>query len=474
MSVRVCEESVEPAWYVVRNDEGAQFHRELWNNMIPKLIQDGGYTYPKMIPLPPGASLQFVPSTQEWPEGEGQGEKWCKVRVGGETGWVPEWSVCQRYNTCVIKGPYPLTPVLACAPSCKTLDEFVQRHVGALLPGNYLSPGLEWPDQMARQMEQLTDHVLTEGGTLDNCVSATERIRETCRAHLQYYDCNCETLDLPRCILSPWKPHPWAQHPQGLRSKHCKNFSHEEWYEAVVEIGAITTGNLLPYWHQDGTKMSDQSYFHGCTLGAFVGMCNAGGFIAGPGSCRKNSRRSVSGAFCTENFLEAFDKGQNHMLDLATCDKTGNQVLNALCMPVVIELHPCTYQPTHMHGKKHCFECPIGQLVPGCCIKAVHMNKILLANFLDVQHRGVQLSMNPYELRICGQNNTLFHKGPVYQGSCGKVLTWDEKAHSSNSGIWYCKACAKLRVSTLWNDNALIRFSDAGAPRPLAPAATAP
>ena len=112
MNVVVREENVEPAWYVVRNDEESRKYREQWMNIMESLMQDGGHAYPKMIPLPPGASLQFVRTDEdkEWPEGEGEGAKWCKEKVGDETGWVPEWSVGLGFKQCVIKGPY-YTPV---------------------------------------------------------------------------------------------------------------------------------------------------------------------------------------------------------------------------------------------------------------------------------------------------------------------------------------------------------------------------
>ena len=426
------------------------------NTLLPEREQDTHHLYPKMIPLPPPReTLQFLHCDEEWPQGEGEGEKWRKVKVGDETGWVPEW--CAQ---CVIMGPY-YPPVLACAPSCNTLDDFVQRHVGTL---RNLSTGCEWPDQLTRQITQLTD--LVQSGTLDRYGSAIERMHTATEKHLHDYGCWTADLGLPPCELYPWKPHPWKTYPKGLRSAVCRHFDYKEWMVANVVIGPMAP-NLKEYVHPDGTNMSQNVYYHGCTLGAFWGMVMKGGFIAGPGACRLRSRK-VAGAFCTKDFFDAYGKGQNHLHDFSTMDATHNRVMNVFCMPVVIELLPCTYndRPTHMHGSKHCFEASIGQLVDGCCITAVHMNKIIFANFLHLQHRGEQLSMNPYDLRICGQNKTLFST-PVYQGSCGRVIDRTDVAHVSNSGIWYCSACVKMHVPQFWQEGDVISFNPL--PKPEAP-----
>ena len=95
--------------------------------------------------------------------------------------------------------------------------------------------------------------------------------------------------------------------------------------------------------------------FHGCPFGAFLGMLGKGGLVAGEGTCKRKTR-SVSGAFCTQDFFDAFGKGQGHMFDFAKFDpQTQQPLLNLMCMPVVVEVVPM-HVITHMqvlHGRHH-------------------------------------------------------------------------------------------------------------------------
>lgn len=57
------------------------------------------------------------------------------------------------------------------------------------------------------------------------------------------------------------------------------------------------------YWSQS-ENMTKLRLFHGTVLGAVLGMIASGGFIPGPGQCRKGSRK-LRGAFCSTDFAAA-------------------------------------------------------------------------------------------------------------------------------------------------------------------------
>ena len=226
-----------------------------------------------------------------------------------------------------------------------------------------------------------------------------------------------------------------------------------EWVR--VEINMSQPGlHWLPYAAYTGDQTDDEpALFHGTPLGAVIMMCLSGGFIPGPGVCGKGRK---AGAFCTPNFYGAYDKGQSHMLRYAL-QYANNKVMNALCMPTVIELRRQCWAdpPTRLHGSKFVFEGKIGKLLPGVRVAAVHINKQLWHNFQNVWHLALAGKLADPEARLCGQNGTLF-SGDFYQSSCGTLLTESTKAHVSNTKIWYCHHCAKFRCGAFAR---MVRYS---------------
>lgn len=203
---------------------------------------------------------------------------------------------------------------------------------------------------------------------------------------------------------------------------------------------------MTDHWTQS-ENMSTLQLWHGTVLGAAIGMIGKGGFIPGPGKCRKNSRK-VKCAFCATSFAESFEKGMGHQLDYAEDAPDSNKKLNMMCMPVVVELQALDWRPrpTHMHGSKYCFEAPPGfaGVLPGVIIKKLYINKVLVKNFNGHKDFRPELE-DPYMVRVCGQNPKKFQI-PLYQATCGRILHASEVCHQSNTGIWYCGACVKFRV----------------------------
>ena len=46
------------------------------------------------------------------------------------------------------------------------------------------------------------------------------------------------------------------------------------------------------------------------------------------------------------------------------------------------------------------------------------------------------------EVEECGW----FTGETIYQATCGKILNYNDVAHRSNTGIWYCKTCRLIHV----------------------------
>ena len=67
-------------------------------------------------------------------------------------------------------------------------------------------------------------------------------------------------------------------------------FDHSEWFRFDTDtLARMQDDNVSfqnPWTHND--NMSASTFFHGCPFGAVLGMIRAGGFIPGPGKCRKN------------------------------------------------------------------------------------------------------------------------------------------------------------------------------------------
>ena len=239
----------------------------------------------------------------------------------------------------------------------------------------------------------------------------------------------------------------------------------EEWFaydiSTLVDMRYHEAARMRDHWSQS-ENMSQLQLFHGTVLGAACGMIGVGGFIPGPGKCRKNSRR-VSGAFCATSFADALEKGMGHQLDYAEDAGDCNKKLNMFCMPVVVELQAIDWHPTHMHSSKYCFEAPPGfaGVLPGVIIKRLFINKILVQNFKQHgQHVGVRPELaDPFMVRVCGQNASKFQT-PLRQATCGRILyasDWNSIVKST-AGFWYCRACAKFRVHH--NDMMVYRLPD--------------
>ena len=158
--------------------------------------------------------------------------------------------------------------------------------------------------------------------------------------------------------------------------------------------------------------------------------------------------------------MEAFDKGAGHSLDFATGLPDGNKALNFFCMPCVLEIWPADlkFLPTHLHEHKYCFEAAsdFEGVLLGAVVKAVYLNHVLFNNFL-LHHESQDFSdfCDPSRVRVCGQNWKRFGTEKMYQATCGRLLTMDSDpdciryhpiGHKSNTGIWYCRACADYRV----------------------------
>lgn len=240
--------------------------------------------------------------------------------------------------------------------------------------------------------------------------------------------------------------------PLPLPDGDFQHIDSAEWccYESSTSMDMIQAGvTMNDYWTQS-TNMSELRLFHGTVWGAVVGMLASGGFIPGPGRCRKNSR-SVKGCFCADSFDGAFAKGMGHQLDYATDVATGDKSLNLFCMPVVVELRAVNLSNlrlTHMHGSKYCFEPPLGWtgVLPGVIIQKIYINKILVANFAKHHLIDPTSLQDPEKVRVCGQSRLQF-KVPLYQATCGKILDAAadyESIKVSKGGIWYCKACSRF------------------------------
>ena len=126
--------------------------------------------------------------------------------------------------------------------------------------------------------------------------------------HFDYFDYDLpphlHTSALLRCMRFPvariGKPQPVTTHHPG--------FDHEEWERFDLQSFAAIKSEVRVQEHWwNNMCMSDKIYYHGAPFGAVLGMLAAGGFIPGPGKCRKNTR-SVSGCFCSEDWGEAFSK----------------------------------------------------------------------------------------------------------------------------------------------------------------------
>lgn len=146
---------------------------------------------------------------------------------------------------------------------------------------------------------------------------------------------------------------------------------------------------------------------------------------------------------------EALEKGMGHQLDFAQY-ADGNMGLNTYCMPVVVELQAIAWHPgpTRMHSEKFCFEAPPGfeGVLPGVVIKSVFINTPMLENFQQHSHIRPEFA-DPYKVRVCGQNSSKLQSGTLYQATCGRILYANSKYKISNTGIWYCEACAQFRVN---------------------------
>ena len=273
-------------------------------------------------------------------------------------------------------------------------------------------------------------------------------------AHLDEFDWDMPPQQHTSALMRHIRfPTPNVSKPIPVTCGSLPGFGEEEWerYDIDTCEGLQKEVKFQIHWWNN-ENMSERTYYHGAPFGAVVGMIAAGGFIPGPGKCRKGSRR-VSGCFCSTDFGDAFSKGTFHQLDFAEvkAKANGDKALNIFCMPCVVEIWPVDLvPPTYMHGNKYCFEpapdSPACQnVLPGVAIKHVFINRFLFENFL-FHHSFPDLS-NPLQRRICGQNKSRFTTKDVYQATCGLILESDTKTHVSRTGIWYCRSCTDLHVN---------------------------
>ena len=370
--------------------------------------------------------LAFPILVPAWIELISTNGEWSNVKVmrhsptdahEDENTWVPTWLIESAF------GPYYLPQVL---PEQASLQ--VQRC------------GSSTPIMVFDDMPMF----FNKGGLHDIALT----MMELSVKHMKEYGINIEE--------SPLVPLPFPTIGAGVVHNNLAKqyagahwFRTEEWFRFPVDMSSRWDPQACKdYVTNEDENHTDMGFkgklFHGCPFGAFLGMLGKGGFVAGEGACKKNTR-SVSGAFCTTDFFDAFCKGQGHMFDFAKFDpQTQQPLLNLMCMPVVVEVVPM-HVITHVHGRKYCMEGIPGELVPGCLVRAVHMNKFIFKNYLALQKCG-PIPLDCTETRLCGQTYKR-HVGLVKpkQASCGAVVTKKQDGmHKSNGGYWYCNSCGKF------------------------------
>jgi hypothetical protein len=409
--------AVVPWWKVTMDRDTVLY----WNTLDLNAWKYRARSYSGQEPF----SQQLEPASMVQLDMSRSSDGWVYITAPESmTGWLSQQ---------LVHGPY-YPPVVVAVPSAPNLGEFVLQ------------------ERSADVAQWFPRWFLCNSNYSDLLGDLQERSRK----HLEEYQPDVAALIQslkfpPASLQNNVEEHSGLESFPGLSTYSELNWAHlpkEEWCRVAVEMNIGEQARWTSYWSPQNIDMSSRFWYHGCPFGAFLGMLQAGGFIPGPNTCTKNSRK-VKGAFCTESFWEAFDKGQGHMFDFAVNESTGNKRLNIFCMPVVIEVRPvtCHVAPTRMHGSKHCFEGRSGVVHPGVQVAAVHLNKEVFKNFVIAGHDTTsEVLANPYAARICGQNSSLF-RGQVYQGSCGRILRWGrDKIHVSNTGIWYCKACTPFRA----------------------------
>ena len=249
-----------------------------------------------------------------------------KVVYKDVEGLVPRWLLDRG-----CKGPYYVPVVLSDRPLTVNLT--------------VVSPLTLWPmGPDAPSPSNVLAYVMTGKDALG--MQLTIRGRK----HWDDFDWDLPPQEHTSALLNRMRfPMPKVTPPQTM--SHLPGFAPEEWVRFDLESYADISKEFKTehhWWHSE--DMSAKHYWHGAPWGAVVGMIAAGGFIPGPGTCRKNTRK-VTGCFCSASFEEAFSKGANHQLDFAEGQPDGDKALNIFCMPCVVEIWPIDLRrPTHMHG----------------------------------------------------------------------------------------------------------------------------
>ena len=395
---------------------------------------------------------------------------WLELLLDGQTGWVPAELVhvgCSWYYPPVVCGQSTLSPPTPPGPLPTTQLQLLRPPPRPLAPAQ-LSVVHRFDDEyyatLVNEFRSRNAANLCSPFEQFEAVQSDDAVWEAlCTKALKYcddYDRNiaerdktsnlCNRMTFPQASLTG--PVPVESFPD-IDNKEWSKYNIStltDMKAAGLGMSDFETQGLENMTHDmDGTR---KRWFHGGCLGGLIGMIACGGgFIPGPGKCRKNSR-SVQGAFCSDSFSTAFSKGMGHQLDYAVCAENGGKRLNMFCMPVVVEISPVNVHPTHMHGSKYCFETPPGlperSVLPGVIITAFYINRCLLQSFFYLHIHEPRLRpdlQDPYKVRICGQSSSQYKK-PIYQQTCGRILNvadW-RSIHQSKTGIWYCLPCAEF------------------------------
>jgi len=416
--------------YHCRADNGG------WSSMLRENPSDVEPAREDLV-VAPGVRLEVLQADGDWK----------MVRAGdGTFGWLRSMHLARQ--------PPPAAGAAGCASALAPAHPVPPATIVAALevprssqPAVAQTPMPLWQLQGVASRHEAFSFTLSDQ---QRCMELNRRAH----AHLDEFDWDMPPQQHTSALMRHIRfPTPNVSKPIPVTCGSLPGFGEEEWerYDIDTCEGLQKEVKFQTHWWNN-ENMSERTFYHGAPFGAVVGMIAAGGFIPGPGKCRKGSRR-VSGCFCSTDFGDAFSKGTFHQLDFAEvkAKANGDKALNIFCMPCVVEIWPVDLvPPTYMHGNKYCFEpapdSPACQnVLPGVAIKHVFINRFLFQNFL-FHHSFPDLS-NPLQRRICGQNKSRFTTKDVYQATCGLILESDTKTHVSRTGIWYCRSCTDLHVN---------------------------
>ena len=335
--------ATDKAWFLASHVR----YLQAWRNYAPNY--PGFAEFHTLFPEP-GDWLRDIPDPADV---EPMGE-WKGVQMSGCSGFVPEWVITRG-----CRGPYH-NPVLVGEVPGAPVQVPLKQPTSMVRQSPYHNPVLVGQVPGAPELEHVSLHkTISTVKTTDFTASAVfanldERtyaeLARRCAGHVESFN-----SDMPPEMRTSalWQlvhfPRPVVSKPASAKPTDVPGFKATEWWRVDVDSydGVLKEVKVQHHWFHD-QDMSTQTYFHGAPFGAVLGMMFAGGFIPGPGMCRKHTRK-VSGCFCSTVVADAFAKGTGHQLDFAEPKDDGDKRLNIYCMPCVVEIHPYDLVPTHIH-----------------------------------------------------------------------------------------------------------------------------